>query len=387
MAAKLINKGFTERSQLAVFLSMWGLGFLLGSLASLGVWSAMTGQGIMNMAQDMMDPRYAGAVKMVQVVSTLFVFFVPAFAYAFICYRNGWLALGVNGQPVLKITIISVLILLVCTPAIDALTQLNEHIPLPAKSKQLFDDIEKSYAEQVKVIGDVKSTGQYLLSLFMIAFLPAVFEETLFRGGLQNMLSRFRRPVPVYLFIVVALLVGVKMIWFPGKINSWYFFGVILVLILLVYRSQSLSTQINQWANHYLVPIIFTSILFSAIHGSWYGFIPRVALGMLLGLVFYYTQNIYYNILLHFLNNGVVVTFMFIAAKQKNAVQSVQEYSFPWWAALASALLLFVLFRWLWLTGRGEKPEEVMINGNNPFLQSLPEEEMNTKDEISEGVD
>ena len=46
------------------------------------------------MEQDMLNPQYATAVKMVQLVSTLFIFFVPAASYAFICYRNGWLALG-----------------------------------------------------------------------------------------------------------------------------------------------------------------------------------------------------------------------------------------------------------------------------------------------------
>ena len=38
--------------------------------------------------------------------------------------------------------------------------------------------------------------SDYLIAMIMVAFLPALFEETLFRGGLQNLLSRwFKKPI------------------------------------------------------------------------------------------------------------------------------------------------------------------------------------------------
>ena len=82
----------------------------------------------------------------------------------------------------------------------------------------------------------------------VIAFLPALFEETLFRGGMQNLFSRwFKKP---------------------------------------------------------LLAIVVTSIIFSAIHGSYLGFLSRFALGFLLGWIYYRTGNIWLNIIGHFFNNA-----------------------------------------------------------------------------------
>lgn len=370
MVKKLFNKGFNGWAQLGVFLGMWGVGLVVGSLVAAGVWAGMTGQGLMNMEHDMMNPQYATAVKMVQLISTLFIFFVPAVAYAFICYRNGWLALGFNGNVTFKIIGICILVLVACMPMIDALSILNKVIPLPASSKLYFDNVEKSYEQQVKVIGDVKTVGQYVLSLFMIAFLPAVFEETLFRGGLQNMLSRWKNNSFIYIVTFAIVLMGVKGIWLPA-INPWLFYGGILVFVMILFRSHYILDSLNKITNHFLFPIIVTSILFSAVHASWYGFLPRIALGMLLGLIFYYTNSLSYNILLHFLNNATVVTIMFINARQNKSVDTSNEETFPWWAAIFSIALLIVLFKWLKKSATEKAPEEIFFTRDNPFGDTI----------------
>jgi membrane protease YdiL (CAAX protease family) len=335
----------------------------------------MTGQGIMNMAQDIMKPENARAIKVVQALSTLFIFFVPAVAYAFICFRNGWLALGVNGQPQLPSAVLSIIILAACMPAISAITDLNQAIPLPKKSKAFFDDIERSYEEQVKVIGDVKTTGQYLLSLFMIALLPAVFEEFLFRGGIQNMLSRFKRGAMLYVVVLAMVAAGIKAIWFPATFNNWLFYGLLLLLVLLVFLYKPLLQNLNKVTSHFLFPIICTGILFSAIHGSWYGFLPRMALGIVLGLIFYFTPSIFNTILAHFVNNASVVTMMFLNARDKKPVDVNQEYSFPWWAALLSVALLIFLFAWLRKINTTAAPVEIIEDRSNPFANyKLPNE-------------
>lgn len=375
MATKLINKGFNGWAQLGVFMGMWGAGVVAGSLIAAGVWSAMTGQGLMNMEQDMMNPKYADAVKMIQFVSTLFIFFIPAVAYAFLCFKNGWLALGYRKDLTPKIVLASVLILVASLPLIDTLSLLNKLIPIPVSTKKYFDAIEKSYEEQVKVIGDVKTFGQYVLSLFMIALLPAVFEETLFRGGLQNMLSRWKNNAFLYICITAVLLIGSRMIWFKD-LNPWFFYGGLLVLILIIYRSPALLNALNRFTNHFLFPIIFISILFSAVHGSWYGFLPRIALGVLLGLLFYYTNNLSYNILLHFINNATVVTVMYYTASHNKPVPTDDTTGFPWWVAFISIAMLTGLFRWLQQINRQPKPEEVFI-GNSPFDNTIFEQQEN----------
>ena len=311
MALTLYNKGFSGWTQLGIFLSLWGVCIIFGSLLAAASWWLSTGQGILNMEHDMLRPQYANAVKIVQAISTFFMFLLPAVLYAFICYKNGWLALGFSQKPVLAAIGICLLILIAATPTIDALSFFNRAIPLSPKTRAFFDNIEKNYEAQVKVIGEVKTFGQYLFSLIMIGLLPALFEETLFRGGLQNMLARWWR---------------------------------------------------SPWA-----AIVVTSIVFSAIHGSWYGFFPRIALGMVLGIIFHFTQNIWYNVTLHFINNALVVTIMYLETNQKKPETSLDNFTFPWWTAVFSVAIMVFLFRLLQKKDGHPAPSEIVYDRYYPF--------------------
>lgn len=149
--------------------------------------------------------------------------------------------------------------------------------------------MEESYKASMMAMATMKTTVDYLLGLLVLAFAPALFEEVLFRGAFQ----------PVFI--------------------GW--------------------TK-NKWAG-----IIITSVLFSAIHISYFGFLPRLALGLILGLIFYYSKNIWLNILLHFLNNAVVVTQLYVVSRQGKSIDKTVDESMPiWWGAIA-AVALIILFR------------------------------------------
>lgn len=311
MRNPLFNKGFSGLGQLGILLLLVGSGLVLGSFIAIGVWAGLTGGGVTSMQQDMLNPANAGPIKIVQAISTLFGFFIPAVGFAFICFRNGWDALGFQKSFVWKLAGISLLIIVCSGPLIDTLTTINKQIPISASAKAFFDKMERAYEEQVKAIADVKSMPQFLLSIFMIAILPAVFEEVLFRGALQGLLHRW-------------------------------------------------------WKNGWLA-IIVTSIIFSAIHGSWYGFIPRIALGMILGLIFYYSNNIWYSVLVHLANNAAVVCYMFYLQRTGQPVSVASEPSFPIWAGLAALVVLVVLFRLLRKSAEEVVPQEIFYEPANPF--------------------
>jgi membrane protease YdiL (CAAX protease family) len=124
--------------------------------------------------------------------------------------------------------------------------------------------------------------------MIVIAFLPALFEETFFRGGLQNLFTR----------------------WFKGP-----------------------------W-----VAIIFTAVIFSLIHLSFYGFLVRFALGMVLGFIFYYSGSLWLNILLHFLFNGIQVTALYVMTMNGVKDKNVED-NFPLWIGAIALLLLLYLFK------------------------------------------
>ncbi|MEJ7674629.1 MAG: CPBP family intramembrane glutamic endopeptidase [Chitinophagaceae bacterium] len=146
--------------------------------------------------------------------------------------------------------------------------------------------MELAREAQEAALININSFSRYIISLFIIALLPAIFEETFFRGAMQNLFTR----------------------WFKGP-----------------------------WA-----AIILTALIFSLIHLSFYGFLVRFALGIILGFIFYYSGSLWLSILFHFLFNGIQVTILYIltinGVKDKNI-----EDNFPlWMGALALALLLYL---------------------------------------------
>lgn len=115
---------------------------------------------------------------------------------------------------------------------------------------------EDMAAELTTFITSFDSTGQFILGFFVIAVLPAIGEEIVFRGLIQN---------------------------------EFY----------------TLSKNIH-------VAIWVSAILFSAIHLQFYGFVPRLLLGALFGYLYYWSGNLLVPILAHFINNGFTVMMLYL---------------------------------------------------------------------------
>jgi hypothetical protein len=123
-----------------------------------------------------------------------------------------------------------------------------------------------------------------------MAFLPALFEEVFFRAVVQNLL-------------------------------------------------------VNWWQKPILA-ILVTSIIFSLIHGSVYLFLSRIILGFALGLMYYKSKNIWVNIIAHFLNNGIIVTTMFVYSLQHKKIDvDTVEMKTDWWFVFLAVGLLVILFK------------------------------------------
>ena len=290
-------------SQLAIFLGLTGAGLIIGTLVSVGVWMMMTGRPVLTIETDMLNPAYYYADIVVQAVSTFFMFFLVAYFFAMICYKKQTKYLGynlrINFKQILLVTAILVLSILLITP----LSYLNEHVPLPKDWIDYFNKLENKMQAQEAILIQVSSLSRYLISLFIIGFLPALFEETFFRGGLQNFLTR----------------------WFKSPLTA----------------------------------IIVTAIIFSLVHLSYSGFLLRFALGIILGYIFYYSGSLWLSILCHFLFNGLQVTEMYILTiKHINNSKGI-ESNFPLWVGLIALMLLLYLFRLFKHTSEIEKAKHL----------------------------
>jgi membrane protease YdiL (CAAX protease family) len=67
-----------------------------------------------------------------------------------------------------------------------------------------------------------------------------------------------------------------------------------------------------------------TAFIFSLMHLQFYGFLPRIILGVILGYLFVWSKNLWIPILIHFLNNALVVTFSYFF-KENSVYQSIEN--------------------------------------------------------------
>lgn len=109
---------------------------------------------------------------------------------------------------------------------------------------------------------------------------------------LTTFLTTFDSPTEfVVAFFVIAVLAGV------GE--------------ELVFRGM-LQPELQRATGNIHVAIWLSAILFSAIHMQFFGFVPRLLLGVLFGYLYYWSGHIAVPMLAHFINNGFSVVMVYL---------------------------------------------------------------------------
>lgn len=327
--AHTATKRFTYLGQLGILLGLTGAGFIVGGIASLipllgkidfSKLVNHSGTGIMDA---ILKPENANALRLMQFIATLFMFFLPSFFYARICHKKAFKHLGFIKVPNIQQLVLVGIIMFFALFVVGALSELWKQIPFPKNWQQHFKAAEDEYSRQMQVMARMNGVGDYILSLLIVALLPAVFEEMIFRGALQNLFSR----------------------WLKAPV----------------------------WA------IVITAIIFSAFHGSYDGFLPRFALGFILGWLFYRTGNIWVNIAAHFINNAIGITTLYYYSKPGQATDLAKlDDSFPLWLGAIGVLgviALLVVFDKVSKNEIDRPGQEVLLPGyidsNNPFIADI----------------
>jgi len=286
------SKGISYSRAFWILMGLWLAGFIVGGIVSIPIWILMTGKGLSSMQQEMLNPENVNAVRVIQVVSTALTFFLPAFITAFLINRRPGKILGLTMRFEYRQLLMVIAIMLAAAVVAASLATFTEWIPISKSATAYFKEMEENYVSQVEVMANMNAFGDYLISMVMIALLPAFFEETFFRGGMQNFLTRILRK--------------------PGA------------------------------------AILITSIIFSLVHISYYGFLARLCLGVVLGLIFYYAKSLWLSIIAHFFNNAIAVTQMYVLMKRGKSVREAMNDNYPiWWGMIATLVLygLFIIFK------------------------------------------
>lgn len=281
---------FSPLMQFAILCMLCGIGLVIGSFVSLGIVKAYLHVPLTQLQEALLKSENANLSRILQVVTTLFFMALPAFVFALIMKQKPFQYIGFNSAISGKQVFIVVGIVVMCLILSEALSEVNQIIPITKNAAAYFKQLEDEYNKQMLAIANIQTLSDYIISLFIIALLPALFEEMLFRGTLQ--------PIMI-------------------------------------------SATKNAFAG-----ILITSILFSAIHMSYYGFLPRLALGLIIGYVYYFSKNIWLSVTTHFLYNAFGVTQLYALSKRgllnSNAVND--SASFPVYYGLFAAVALYITF-------------------------------------------
>jgi hypothetical protein len=68
-----------------------------------------------------------------------------------------------------------------------------------------------------------------------------------------------------------------------------------------------------EWTGNVHLGVIIPAILFSALHLQFYGFLPRMVLGIVLGYLFVRSGSLMVPVVVHFVNNGLAVIIAFLS--------------------------------------------------------------------------
>jgi len=287
------SKGISYTAGFFMLIAFAVAGLILASVLGSQLWQQMTGKSYSEMQKGMSDPANSHVMKIIQSVTAIIGFFIPTLVTGALLNRRPMKLLGFSstdikaGQVVLVILLVGAS-LLVAT----SLSYITNHTPIPESWKIRFDNLEEEYNRQVSAIISLKNSKDYIVALIIMAFLPALCEETLFRGGLQNFLTR-----------------GTNMPW---------------------------------------MSIMVVSILFSLAHFSFYGFLSRFFLGVVLGALFHYSGKLWLCILAHFINNALAITVLYISTQQGKPLQeAMKQDAASFWGILAVpvVIVLFILFK------------------------------------------
>lgn len=200
-------------------------------------------------------------LRISQISSQLFTFVLPPLLYACLVKEKPMKSLSFCKTP-LPYFIIGFVMMYAITPLNNIFGVWNAGLELPesmAALEEMMKNMQESATQLTEKMLNVSNISGLIINLFMIAGLAAFGEELLFRSLLQPFLIKICKNAHLGIFLASAI--------------------------------------------------------FSFIHFEFYGFLPRLVLGLLLGYMFFYSRSIWVPMLMHFANNATAVVIYYLNNK------------------------------------------------------------------------
>ncbi len=191
------------------------------------------------------------AARLTTVTTDILVFVMPVVATLLMVGGNPFAYVGLKEKTTIAVFLLTILVVIVQIPAMNAVVALNEMIPFP---DAIVETEMKAKDTTDLLFGDYSWTD-FVITFVVVGLIAPFTEEFLFRGFLTRLISRrFRAHATIW--IVAAI--------------------------------------------------------FSFIHFQFLGFIPRMLLGALFGYMAWWSGTLWTAVLAHVVNNTLVIIASFI---------------------------------------------------------------------------
>ena len=289
-----------QRTPLVSFLALLTfliVGFFVGQLLIVGIGLTYTEFDfylfqiiVLNLSE---YPDFKVTMLLMQAGYSICLFILTPFFFIKYYYKKNPFSLLVNTKNKSKLLtslILTILIGISYMPLSGVFVYWNEIIQLPSflsDFEQILKDKEEELRKISSFIVNFNSFPQFLLGVFVIAVLPGIGEELLFRGVIQK--------------------------------------------------------QIHQISGNIHIGIWVSAFLFGAFHFQFYGIIPRMFLGVLFGYLYVWSGSLWIPIVAHFINNAVslLLVYLFQLGKVTTDLESPEQISLE--LALTSLVITSIL--------------------------------------------
>jgi len=288
--SQLMFSAFVMVASLLVFMIL----AMIVAIPFFGLDSLMSGLSVSGMD----TPEGLAFLKYFQVVQSIGLFVVPPIVIAWLYHGNISEYLLLDKSTSFPNYLYAVFAVLTLIPLINFMGEINSQMKFPESLSGIEDwmrTMEDAAEVMVKKFMKVESISGLLFNVFMIAILPALGEELMFRGVIQRIFT--------------------------------------------------------SWSKNYHWGIWITAFLFSAMHMQFYGFLPRMALGAMFGYLLVWSGTMWVPILAHFANNtmGVVGYYLIDKGTISKDVEEwgtgTEQLPLVLLSLATSGLLLFLIYR------------------------------------------
>lgn len=216
-------------------------------------------------------PNQSDGLKLFQLISAIGFFVLPSLLMAQALSSHPEEYLGLTQKPKVLNFFLSIALLLAALPIVEALIYVNEQLPFMGYFSDALDNQRTN--QNILLMTEMSSLGGFAFTFTVMAIIPAVGEELMFRGILQNLLLKMR--------------------------NNIHFAAV------------------------------FTGAIFGILHGQPTHFLGLFALGTLFGYLKEWTKTLWIPIVLHLINNGSLLVQMYFFDVKPEAYLETAESQSP----------------------------------------------------------